>query len=347
MGIYQGVYKRVFKAIKIAVLYTIKYLGGFWLARKLNKGNTCVLCYHGFAYEDEYQFRPKLFMRPETFSQRLTWLQNSPYKVVSLSEAVNHQHNDNLVVLTMDDGWAATKELVGDTLAKNNFPLMLYVTSYYAQKQGAVINVALAYILWKSVGETLIIDQELLSINKEYLIKTENIPSIVSELCLQIDNIADFATRQRLLLVIAKQLQVSLYSEGQLMFRSLNTEELNNLQNSNVDIQLHTHRHCSPQNEQKFKQEISQNIEYLQQIELKNTLQHFCYPSGEYYLPQLPWLKESCVVTATTVFPGMLTLDTEPLQIPRFLDGEDVHQIEFEAELCGLSSVIRKLARLK
>lgn len=331
------------KAIKITILFIIKYLGGFWLARKLNEGNTCVLCYHGFAYEDEDQFRPKLFMRPEAFAKRLAWLQNSPYTIVSLSEAVNHQHNDNLVVLTMDDGWAATKELVGDTLAEHNLPIMLYVTSYYAQKQGTVINVALAYILWKSAGKTLVIDDPILSIQKEYLISEENTVSIVNELCQLIDGVTCFATRQRVLLDIANQLQVSLFSDGQLMFRSLNTEELTDLQHSNVDVQLHTHRHCSPQNEQDFKREISQNVDYLQQIELNNTLQHFCYPSGEYYLPQLPWLEECGVVTSTTVFSGMLTPDTAPLQIPRFLDGADVHQLEFEAGLCGLATFLRKL----
>jgi peptidoglycan/xylan/chitin deacetylase (PgdA/CDA1 family) len=336
------------KKIKITTLFIIKWLGGFWLARKLNRGNTCVLCYHGFAYEDEYLFRPKLFMRPETFAKRMKWLSNSSYKILSLEESLDNKSRDNTVVITMDDGWAATHELVGTTLIKHQYPLMLYITSYYAQKQGAVINVALSYILWKSLGKTLVINEPLLSINKKYVISVENTVNIVNELCQYIDELEDFFVRQQVLLDIAKQLKVSLYSNGQLMFRSLNAIELNKLQYSNVDIQLHTHRHCSPQIEPDFKREISQNVDYLQQIELKNTLQHFCYPSGEYYLPQIPWLKESGIVTATTVFSGMLTLDTECLQIPRFLDGEDVHQLEFEAELCGLASAVRELlTRLK
>jgi hypothetical protein len=175
------------------------------------------------------------------------------------------------------------------------------------------------------------------------VITSGNITAIVDELCHHIDNIDDFEVRQNILLDTAKQLDVSLLSDNQLMFRSLNAQELQQLQESNVDIQLHTHRHCSPQNEQGFKQEISQNIDYLNQLALKEKLQHFCYPSGEYYLPQLPWLKECGVVSATTVFSGMLTPDTDRLQIPRLLDGEDVHQLEFEAELCGLTTLLRKL----
>jgi len=333
----------VLKAIKIAILFVLKCLGAFWLARKLNRGNTTVLCYHGFAYKDEYKFRPKLFMRPESFAKRMAWLKNSPYKIITLSEAVSNQHNDNCVVLTMDDGWAATKELVGETLAEHKLPLMLYVTSYYAEKQGAVINVALAYILWKSVGKTCVIDYPDITINKEYSITADNISTIVDELCHHIDNIDNFDVRQEILLNIAKQLGVSLLSNNQLMFRSLDAQELQSLQQSNVDIQLHTHRHCSPQNEQGFKREISENIDYLNRLALKEKLQHFCYPSGEYYLPQLPWLTETGVVTATTVFSGMLTPETDRLQIPRLLDGEDVHQLEFEAELCGFTTLLRKL----
>ena len=85
----------MFKAIKIVILFIIKWLGGFWLFRRLNRGKTCVLCYHGFAYKDEYLFRPKLFMRPESFAKRLDWLARSPYKIVSLSEAINHRHKNN------------------------------------------------------------------------------------------------------------------------------------------------------------------------------------------------------------------------------------------------------------
>ena len=333
----------MFKAIKIVILFIIKWLGGFWLFRRLNRGKTCVLCYHGFAYKDEYLFRPKLFMRPESFAKRLDWLARSPYKIVSLSEAINHRHKNNQVVLTMDDGWASTQELVGDCIAIHNFPLTLYITSYYMEKQGAVINVALAYILWQANGKTLVVDDQLIANGKTYVISTTNQKLIVSELCQQIDKLASFAERQTVLLSIAERLGVNLYAQDKLMFRSLTLDEASALQHNNIDIQLHTHRHCSPQNEDAFRLEIRENISYLQQAQLVNNLVHFCYPSGEYYPKQLPWLNESGVLSATTVFSGMLEAHTDPLQIPRILDGEDVHQLEFEAELCGLTSFLRKL----
>ncbi len=336
----------MFKAIKITALFIIKYLGGFWLARKLNKGNTCVLCYHGFAYKDEYKFRPKLFMRPETFAKRMQWLANSSYKLISLSEAVEQKHNDNCVVLTMDDGWAASHELVGDTLAEHKLPLMLYITSYYMKKQGVVINVALAYILWKSIGKTLILTGEHANITGNYSIKKENISTLVDDICQQIYQLSDMTLRQKALLAIAEQLKVSLYNQGELLFRMLNEQQLLTLIKHKVNVQLHTHHHCSPKDEQAFKQEIIQNIDYLFSIIPHAKLDHFCYPSGEYYLTQKPWLSSLGIKDATTVSAGMLTPTTERMQIPRFLDGEDVYQLEFEAELCGLTSLFRKLYQL-
>lgn len=303
-----------------------------------------MLCYHGFAYDDEYLFRPKLFMRPQTFAQRMEWLKNSSYEVVSLQDAVAHDGvGKNRIALTMDDGWAGTYELVDDVLAKYQFPLMLYVTSYYVDKQGAVINVALAYILWRSLGKTLVVNNADTGLNKSYVISNDNRSHIVNELCEAIDTLENTSDRQQLLMDISRELNVTLMVNAQLLFRLLSKEELTKLLASNVDLQLHSHRHCSPQTEESFQQEITQNRDYLQQVVPDTLLEHFCYPSGEYYTKQLAWLEKNSVKTSTTISSGMFTKDTDLLQIPRFLDGEDVHQLEFEAELCGLTTFIRKL----
>lgn len=334
----------MFKAFKIACLFIIKSCGGFWLTRQFNKGNTCVLCYHGFAYDDEYLFRPKLFMRPQTFARRMEWLKNNNYEVVSLQDAVAHDgEGKNRIALTMDDGWAGTYELVDDVLSKYQFPLMLYVTSYYVEKQGAVINVALAYILWRSLGKTLIVNNADIGLNKSYVISNDNRNNIVNELCEAIDTLENTSDRQQILMDISRDLNVTLMVNAQLLFRLLSKEELTKLLASNVDLQLHSHRHCSPQNEDSFQQEITQNRDYLQQIVPNTLLEHFCYPSGEYYTKQLAWLEKNAIKTSTTISSGMFNKDTDLLQIPRFLDGEDVHQLEFEAELCGLTTFIRKL----
>lgn len=334
----------MFKALKIMTLYIIKYLGGFWLLRRLNKGNTCVLCYHGFSYNDEYKFRPKLFMRPSTFAQRMRWLKKSNYQVVPLAEAIAQRgKKNNFVVLTLDDGWASNFELVSDVLFEAKLPSTLYVTSYYVKKQGVVVNVALAYILWRSIGSHLVFIDEALQLDIQYEITTKNIDQLVTCIRDKIYHLTDISVRQQVVMAIAEQLNVSLYYSGKLLFRMLNEEELLGLTNLHVSIQLHTHHHCSPTNEQTFNDEVNKNIHFLNGIIPEIKLEHFCYPNGEYYNQQLHWLKKLGVKSATTVSPGMLTEQTNLLKIPRFLDGENVHQVEFEAELCGFTSLYRRI----
>lgn len=332
------------KKIKIILLFAVKYTGGFWLAKRLNRENTCVLCYHGFSYHDEHYFRPKLFMKPQTFAKRLAWLQQSSYQVIPLHQAIeNNVHKDNRVVITMDDGWASAYELTGAVLAEYKLPVTLYVTSYYVKKQGVVVNVALAYILWKSIGKPVILKDMTLGINEVFNINAENINQLVEDIILIINKLADIEMRQKKIIELAKQLDVSLYRKGKLLFRMLNKQELSILAKNQVSIQLHTHHHCSPQDEHSFKAELKQNSDYIRSILANSKLDHFCYPDGDCYQMQSSWLENIGVHSATTVSPGMLTPTTNLFQIPRILDGEDMHQIEFEAELCGFMTYIRKV----
>ncbi|KGJ96785.1 polysaccharide deacetylase family protein [Colwellia psychrerythraea] len=325
------------KTIKIIILLIIKLIGGFWLAKKLNKGKTCVLCYHGFSHHDEHLFRPKLFMKPKSFAKRMAWLKSSNYQIVSLQQAIKERgHEGNHVVITMDDGWASTHELGKELIQLNGIPIMLYITSYYMKTQGVVINVALAYILWKSVGKEFQFKDEQLGIDKVYVIKPDDIAAITSDIRAIISQLDDIVERQAVIFRIAVQLEVSLYYKGQLLFRMLNKQELLELAQDQVNIQLHTHHHCSPKEEGPFNKEVEQNKDYILSIMANAQLDHFCYPSGEFYQKQSRWLENFGVTSATTVSPGLFTKNTDLLQIPRFLDGEDVHQIEFEAELCGL-----------
>ena len=143
------------KLLKLSIFFLARSIGLFWLCQFRYRYSVRVLCYHGFSYVDEHQFRPKLFMRPQTFASRLQYLKNSGYQIVTLSEAIANPNRQKQLVLTMDDGWSGTFELVGDTLKEHMFPLMLYVTSYYADKQIPVLNVALSYLLWKTKQTSL------------------------------------------------------------------------------------------------------------------------------------------------------------------------------------------------
>ena len=330
------------KKIKLIFLWLARTLGVFALCHYLYRFHVRVLCYHGFAYLDEHRFRPKLFMRPDTFAARLNYLARSQYRIVSLADALANPQRERQLVLTMDDGWSGTTELVGQMLQQHQFPLMLYVTSYYADKQIPVLNVAVSYLLWKSRQNSL-----TLALPGQPAINTA-LPAaqpaeLVRQICQQLDALPDVAQRSAALYDLADQLDVRLVHDGKALFRLLDPTELVTLQRANVELQLHTHRHCSPLDSTAFADEINQNRAWLAQFTPPQQLVHFCYPSGEYQAEHLPLLQKNGLQTATTTRIGLHQPGSDPLQIRRVLDGEDVHWLELEAELSGFSALLRRL----
>lgn len=333
------------KQIKLSLLSVARLLGIFALCRWWFRDRVRVLCYHGFSFADEHLFRPKLFMTKQTFGERLNYLAKSPYHVVSLQQALDNPQPLQ-VVLTMDDGWSGTYQLVQPELAQHDFPLMLYVTSYYADKQIPVLNVALSYVLWKTNNTTLQLTIPQLAIVQSWQLDNIASAELVQQVCALIDQLEEPADRALVLQQLADQLGVSLQSNGQQLFRLLSQQELSALQQHRVDLQLHTHRHCSPLQPELFGRELEDNRLWLSQFQDAALLSHFCYPSGEYDAKHLPWLAQLQVKTATTTKTGLFAHGTDVLQIPRILDGEDVHILELEAELSGFMTMIRQMLRV-
>jgi hypothetical protein len=95
--------------LKLAAYHVCKWAGLFALARRLTPGGLRILCYHGFAVDDESEFRPGLFIRVETFRRRLAHLAAHRYPILSLDEAIDRLTRGtlppNAVVITVDDGF--------------------------------------------------------------------------------------------------------------------------------------------------------------------------------------------------------------------------------------------------
>ena len=84
------------------------------------------------------------------------------------------------------------------------------------------------------------------------------------------------------------------------LFRLIDEKQIAELATTDIDIQLHTHRHELPLDREAMEREIRENAEVLEPI-AGSPREHFCYPSGRYELSQLPWLEKLGVRTATTV----------------------------------------------
>jgi hypothetical protein len=96
-----------------------------------------------------------------------------------------------------------------------------------------------------------------------------------------------------------------------------------------------------PEDQALVEREILQNRAFLEPLGTTD-LKHFCYPSGIWSERHWPSLAALGVATATTCDPGLNYPSTPRLSLRRFLDGENIAQIEFEAELSGFCELLRR-----
>tara|TARA_R110002073_G_scaffold13072_13_gene56225 strand:+ start:3265 stop:4305 length:1041 start_codon:yes stop_codon:yes gene_type:complete len=343
------------KKIKILIYTLLKYTGVFWVSRRIQRKKLRILCYHGIAFQDEHAFKPTLFMTEDLFRHRMDLLAKSGYRVISLETAVKELKAgtlaDNSVVITFDDGWEGTFSKAVPILQQHDFPVTIYITSYYAEKQVPVLNVLLQYILWKS--PVVEFDMESLGIDglsgRVRPGDAGQRQQAVEQMLTRLETHYQIADRYRLCETICQKLQV----DGQVMrqekmFMLATPDTIGQLgQLEGVDIELHTHRHVFPEHSfEACEIEIEQNRDLLRQWTGHNPT-HFCYPSGWYLAKQLPWLQKMGVESATTVQAGLNGPAADVLQLGRFLDGQNVSDIEFEAELSGFADMLRKSSFLR
>ncbi len=74
--------------MKSLILNVAKRFGLFAVAGWITQNQVRILGYHGIWFRDGH-FGNHLFMSPEKFQARLSWLENSKYRIVSLDQALD------------------------------------------------------------------------------------------------------------------------------------------------------------------------------------------------------------------------------------------------------------------
>ena len=115
--------------------------------------------------------------------------------------------------------------------------------------------------------------------------------------------------------------------------------QLGEISRAGIEVEMHTHRHRTPVDEDLFVREIRDNREAIRRYTGKSPL-HFCYPSGACRQEFLPWLREEGVTSATTIEAGLASPASDPLKLPRLLDTPGLSPREFEGWLAGLSAFL-------
>ncbi|MCW8879480.1 MAG: polysaccharide deacetylase family protein [Kangiellaceae bacterium] len=339
------------KKVKLVIYRVAKWTGIFHLFRKLTQNKLRILCYHGVSLDKEHDFFDKLFITKSTYEKRMKYLEKAQYPVVSLESAVKSLADESYpkcaTVITFDDGWSGVHSEISDTMEEHNFPWTLYISTYYMNKQTQVFNIVFQFLLGTSSVDRASIILPGQETEQTFPLSSQsdkdNFYHSVSEAVYANMSAEE---RQTFLEQLALTLKVDaswIFSNG--CFKYITTEQLKELFKRGVDMQLHTHRHIfPPENLEKSETEIVENRNEIERL-IDNTTNHFCYPSGVYDKSQFLLLEKLGIDSATTVKNGLNDKNTNKYELYRFLDSESIQQIEFEAELCGFASFVRKVLR--
>jgi peptidoglycan/xylan/chitin deacetylase (PgdA/CDA1 family) len=244
-------------------------------------------------------------------------------------------------VITIDDGFYSVSAIGAKILHEFAFPSTLYVTSYYVVRQNPIFRLVVQYLFWKGEGRLLNLSQLHPGLTGNVDISSAEKGEVMWTIIRFGEENCNEETRCEIAQRLAKLLHLSYDQLCQTRCLSLmSSGELQALAINGVEVQLHTHRHRFPDDEQAAIAEIIDNKSVLEPI-VEKQLHHFCYPSGLWSKNQWPWLTSLEVTTAVSCEPGLNSKTTPRLALKRFLDGENINQIEFEAEMSGFAEILR------
>jgi len=333
------------RTAKIAGLALLRGTGVFNLVANSHwrKQRLLILCYHGTSLDDEHLWRPYLYIHPEKLQQRLESLKKGGFSVLPLGEGLQRLRNDSLpprsVAITFDDGTYDFFRNAYPLLKQYCFPATVYQTTYYTTLELPVFNLICSYMLWKR-RDAVIADGR--SAGLPGPLDPRNDESRFRIVRRLIEQSADKSGRQKdeIAAQLARLLHIN-YSDlkEKRILQLMNGGELREIARNGIDLQLHTHRHRTPEDELLFRKEIQDNRSVVQQFASSEPV-HFCYPSGVYSAAFLPWLRKENVVSATTCDTGLARRDSESLLLPRYVDHQRRTQIEFESWSYGIGDLL-------
>lgn len=317
-------------------------------ASSWRKRQLLILCYHSVALADEAEWDGSLYCTPDFLRRRFELLREHRCTVLPLREALQHLRAGTLpprsVVLTFDDGTVDFPHVVVPILREFGYPATVYPSTYYCDRHQPVWTVALQYLLWRG--------RALPHVDLSAVLPTDGVVTLGSDQALaqatrRIRSRAeslDTDGKHAVLRAVAAAVQVDFDDfVARRLFQLMTSEEMAALPHDLVSVELHTHRHRTPNDRDGFRREIEENRRFI--AERRGvTPSHFCYPSGQYRLRFLPWLRELAIVSATTCTPAFVQPDTELLLAPRFVDTMSTPEGVFRAWLSGVAALTPRRA---
>lgn len=314
-----------------------------WRARRL-----LILGYHGVSSDDEHEWDGALYIPPALLRRRFEILRRGGYHVLALGEALRRLYERTLperaVAITFDDGAYDFYTQALPILKEFEYPATVYLTTYYSRFQRPVFNTMLRYMLWKGRGSALLTEgltKEPMSFDLGGRVRRDGAFDALASACVARRSSSE--EKDAVLATVAERLNIDYPTLlRRRLLHLMSPEEVARLPKELIDIQLHTHRHRVPMNDQAFEREIVENRREIAAMTGRSEAltTHFCYPSGVTHRSFSGWLRRLGVVSATTCFPGIASADSDPLMLPRLIDTVNIADVEFEGWLTGASAFL-------
>ncbi len=315
-----------------------------WRSRRL-----LILCYHGFAQDDEYRWDSSLYVTQGHLESRLAFLAAEGYVVLPLAEGLTRLGARTLppraVAITVDDGTYDFYAVAYPVLKRMGVPVTVFIPTYYVWDRRPVFDGACHYLLWKA-----------------WVSGTGDVKHPLDDSAPSLRTAGDCARASAQVRATAGREGWSAQEKhdwlGRLAGRLgldweeflrrriitlMHPEEIGALDPAIADVQLHTHRHRVPDDKELFLREIADNRRALPECGLDpGRFTHFCYPSGVHRPTFLPWLAEAGVTSGVTTEPGLASRRHHPLLLPRFIDAGTTSAVEFEGWASGLREFLSR-----
>jgi peptidoglycan/xylan/chitin deacetylase (PgdA/CDA1 family) len=299
-----------------------------------------VLCYHGISLRDEHIWSDLFYITPEHFRAHMEILRRTRANVLELDDALSRLRAgalpDRSVVITFDDGFYDFYHYAVPVLREFEFPSTVYLTTHYCKYLVPIFNLMTDYMLWKKRG--IEVDGRSIGLPGVLDLRTDQARRGAHASLLKFAEVGQMTTVEKD--VFARRIAGLLEMDydgfvRDRMLQIMRPEEIQEILRYGVDIQLHTHRHRTPNQRDLFIREIVDNRARILEVTGKEP-RHFCYPSGVYKPAFFPWLEDAGVYSATTCEQGLATAGDYLLQLPRLLADSRLSGEELRAWVCGL-----------
>lgn len=341
------------RAGKLFLLRAARALGAAAIAiRTPWRGNRLlILAYHGTSMDDEHEWNPRLYITPSTLRRRLELIRDSGCNVLPLDAALRRLYHGELppgsVALTVDDGTYDFYREAFPIYQSFGFPVTVYLTTYYAVFNRPVYDTMSSYLLWKARGKQ-VRWPEVFGTGDAIELAGRGMDAARRRMRDHPDERGlSGAGKDALLCQLAERLGIDYESILQRrLLHIMSLDEARELAARGVDFQLHTHCHRVSLDKESLALDIRRNRECLLRIQSAEPV-HFCYPSGVCRREFLPWFREWNIASATTCRLGLASRRSDPLLLPRLLDGGGVTEEEFVGWLSGFAALFPSRPELR